>query len=118
MTGACSIPAPRCGYVGPRIHGHDILLRDEHRAYIEPRILLPLCGDCHQGGIHELLKAAGLNSPMPGTPGVIVGRVGVTLGWLGLSRHGVVAVSCELLADVADVLGAQSRTLLRAEGLR
>lgn len=118
MNGACAIPAPRCGYVGPGVNGHDMLLRDERRAYIEPRILLPLCGACHQEGIHELLTAARLNTPMPATPGVIVGRVGVTLGWLGLPRRGIVTVSCEFLADVADVLGTQSRVLLRQEGLR
>ena len=116
MTRACSIPAPRCGYEGPHVQLHHVLLRDERGRYVAPEILLPLCSpDCHQGGVHRLLAAAGLEAMVPSTRGILVGRIAVTLGWLGLHRTGDVAVPASFLAGLADVLGSIGRELRQKE---
>ncbi len=110
----CSIPAPRCGYEGAHVQCHHVLTRDELGRYVEPVILLPLCSpDCHQGGVHRLLAAAGLDAMVPVTHGIVVGRIAVTLGWLGLHRSGDVAVPASFLAGLADVLGPIGHDLRR-----
>ena len=119
MNGACAIPAPRCGYVGPGVAAHHVLGRGADGSYITPEILLPLCqregGRCHQGGIHRLLDAAGVEGPMPATHGVLVLRIATTLGWLSVGRTGDLLIPCAFVADIADVLGEIGRDLLRQE---
>ncbi|MHB1582210.1 MAG: hypothetical protein ACYCU7_03230 [Acidimicrobiales bacterium] len=118
MIRACAIPAPRCGFVGRGVQLHHILVCDEHGAYVQPEILLPLCGrsgGCHQDGIHRLLAAQRLDGPMPATPGVIVGRIAVTLGWLVWRRSGTVTLDAALLTDLCDVLAKVGFDLRRRE---
>lgn len=119
MNGACAIPAPRCGYVGPGVGGHHVLGCGADGRYVEPEILLALCqqqgGTCHQGGVHRLLRAAGVEGPMLATHGVLVLRIATTLGWLSVGRTGELLVPCAFIADLADVLGAIGRDLRRQE---
>lgn len=120
MNGACAIPAPRCGYIGPGVGGHHVLGRGADGRYVEPEILIPLCqregSACHQGGIHRLLVAAGVDGPMPATNGTLVLRIATTLGWLSLDRTGDLLIPCIVVADLADVLGGIGRELRHLEG--
>lgn len=114
---ACSIPAPRCGYAGPGVQLHHVLGSDETGHYIEPQILVPLCQPgCHQHGVHRLLAAQRLDGTMPATPGVIVGRIATTLGWLVWTREGVVSLDAALLSACIDVLAEVAHDLRRGEG--
>lgn len=119
MNGACSIPAPRCDYVGPGVGGHHMLGRGPDGRYVLPKILVPLCqregGTCHQGGIHRLLAAAGVEGPMAATNGVLVLRIATTLGWLSLPRTGEIVLPCAFIAETADVLGEIGRDLRHQE---
>lgn len=119
MNGACAIPAPRCGYCGPGVGGHHVLGRGADGNYVQPEILLSLCqregGTCHQGGIHRLLRAAGVEGPMPATHGVLVLRIAATLGWLSIGRSGDLLIPCTFVADLADVLGEVGRDLRHQE---
>jgi hypothetical protein len=116
---ACLVPTPRCGYVGPGVGGHHVLGRGADGRYVEPEILIPLCqregGTCHQGGVHRLLRAAGVEGPMEATYGVIVLRIAATLGWLSIGRTGDLLIPCTFVADLADVLGGIGRDLRREE---
>lgn len=115
MNGACLIPAPRCGYVGPGVGGHHVLGRGADGRYVQPEILVPLCqregATCHQGGVHRLLVAAGVEGPMEATHGVLVLRIATALGWLSIGRSGELLVPCGFVADVAEVLGVIGRDL-------
>jgi hypothetical protein len=114
----CWIPAPRCGHEGPGVAGHHVLGCDETGAYIEPEILVSLCQpDCHQGGVHRLLKAEGIDGLRPATPGVLIGRIGVTLSWLGIPGTGELTIPDWFFAALAEVLLQISRELRRAEAL-
>lgn len=119
MNGACLIPAPRCGYVGPGVGGHHVLGCGPDGSYVQPEIRIPLCqregGTCHQAGIHRLLEAAGVEGPMAATNGVLVLRIATTLGWLSLSRTGEIVLPCAFIAEVADVLGSIGRELRHQE---
>ena len=118
MKSACLIPAPRCGYAGPGVEGHHVLGRDAAGAYVKPEIILPLCDrwdGCHQAGIHRLLRAQGLDGPMAPTLGVLLGRIAVTLGYVGLARTGSVLVPSAFLADTADVLAPIGYALRQLE---
>ena len=119
MNGACAIPAPRCGYVGPGLGGHHVLGRGVDGDYVKPEILIPLCqregGTCHQGGVHRLFRAAGVEGPMEATNGVLILRIATTLGWLSVGRTGDLVIPCAFVADVADVLGGIGRELRREE---
>jgi hypothetical protein len=118
MTGRCWIPAPRCGYVGPGVQGHDELGRDETGRYVEPRILIPFCQPgCHQGGIEQFLRREGLHRPVPTTAGVLIGRIGVTCQWLGLPGTGELLIPDWFFAKNAEVLLPLSRDLRTSEGL-
>ncbi len=119
MIGRCWIPAPRCGYEGPGVAGHHELCRDETGAYVFPEIEIPLCQPgCHQAGIEELLRAEGLLTPLPATPGVVVGRVGVTFSWLGMPGTGDLILPDWFFAKNAQVLIPISRSLRTSEGVR
>ncbi len=57
-----------CGWVGP-ISLHHITGRPgPGRPYLDPDIVIPLCPPCHTGtgGVHPLLRVAGLAWPRPG----------------------------------------------------
>lgn len=88
---------------------HHLLGRGADGRYLQPELLIPLCSpDDHQCGVHAVLKAAGLDGPMEPTPGVLIGRLACTFGWLDWDGTGV-------LAPVADVLGEVGRGLRRQE---
>jgi hypothetical protein len=94
-----------------------MLGRGADDAYAQPEILVPLCQpDCHQAGIHHLLRLARIGDPMEATPGVLVERIGINLGWLVWDRPTTVTLPGILLADTADELGRIGRQLRRAEG--
>jgi len=117
VNAPCTIPAPRCGYVGPGVAGHHVLLCGADGEYVQPEILLPLCQPaCHQAGVHRLLQIEGLDRPMEATPAVIVGRIGCSLCWLGLGRSGDVTLPAEFLADSGEELIRAFRNLRRTEG--
>jgi hypothetical protein len=63
-----------------------------------------------------LLRTADLDAMVYPTPGILVGRIVVTLGWLGLQRTGDVVVPAAFLAGIADVLGPIGRDLRRRDG--
>jgi hypothetical protein len=119
VNGACAIPAPRCGYLGPGVGGHHVLGRREDGRYVAPEIVIPLCqregGTCHQGGVHRLLRAAGVEGPMPASDWVLVLRIATTLGWLSVGRTGELLIPCAVVADLADVLGRIGRDLRHQE---
>ena len=118
VNAPCTIPAPRCGYVGPGVGGHHVLGRGADGEYLQPEILLPLCQpDCHQRGVHRLLQIEGLDGPMDATPAVTVGRIGCALLWLGLDRSGVVTLPAEFLADCGGELVRASRALRSNRGM-
>jgi hypothetical protein len=116
MTGpVCVIPSRRCPHEDP-VQLHHALGRGADGRYIKPEILVPLCQpDCHKMGIHAVLRSAGLDGPMEPTPGVLVGRLGCTLGWIGGRGKGDVTLPAKLLCELAEVLGPISRELRRAE---
>ena len=116
MNARCTIPAPRCGYVGPGVAGHHVLLCGADGEYVQPEILLRLCQPaCHQAGVHRLLQIEGLDHPMEATPAVIVGRIGCSFRWLGLDRSGEVTLPAEFLADCGEELIRAFRNLRRGE---
>lgn len=119
MNGACLVPAPRCGYVGAGVGGHHVLGRGADGRYVAPGIVIPLCqregGTCHQGGVHRLLRAAGVEGPMEATHAVLILRIATTLGWLSIGSSGDLVIPCSFLAGLADVLGRIGRDLLREE---
>jgi len=118
MTRRCAVSAPRCGYVGPDIQLHHLLGRDELGDRVQPELLVALCSpDCHQLGVHRVLAGAGLDHPMRPTPGVLVGRIAATLGFLAIDRCGDVVLPGELVAGIGDVLGSIGRDLRGAEGI-
>jgi hypothetical protein len=93
-----------------------MLARDADGAYVQPEILVPVCQpDCHQAGIHPLLRRAGIGDPMEATPGLRVERIAVNLGWLVSDRPATVTLPGALLAEVADELGRIGRSLRRSE---
>jgi hypothetical protein len=117
VNAPCTVPAPRCGYAGPGVAGHHVLLCGADGEYVQPEILLRLCQpECHQAGVHRLLQIEGLDSPMKATPAVIVGRIGCTFHWLGLDRSGDVVLSAEFLDDCGGELVRAFRNLQRTEG--
>ena len=91
--------------------------RDEHRGYVEPITVVPLWQPgCHQLGIHELLRAQGLDGPKRGTLGLKVARLAVTFAWLGGDGQGDVTVPAQFFAGSAELLGPLGRKLLVADG--
>lgn len=122
MNGPCFIPAPRCGYVGKGVGLHHLLGRDAAGGYLPPELFIPLCQpDDHQAGIHRLLGLEALDGPMPTTPGVLVGRIAVTLRWLTWDTPppepgAVLATRPLLVRAVAEQLLRISRDLRRSEG--
>jgi hypothetical protein len=111
LAGVCL----RCGSTH-YVQGHHMLCCGVDGAYVQPEILVPLCQpDCHQAGVHHLLRLAGIGDPMEATPGVRVERIGVNLGWLVWDRPATVTLPGALLADVADELGRIGRELRRSE---
>lgn len=113
----CVIPQPRCPHTDP-VHRHHVLGKDADGKYIRPEVLVNLCQpDCHKMGIHAVLRSAGLEGPMPATPGVVVGRIGCTLGWIGGQGRGDVVLPASLLCEIAAVLGPVSRELRSREAL-
>ena len=112
MNAPCTVPAPRCGYVGKGVAGHHVLLCGADGEYVQPEILLRLCQPaCHQAGVHRILQIEGLDSPMEATPAVIVGRIGCAFYWLGLGRSGEVALPAGFLADCGGELIRAFRNL-------
>jgi len=117
VNAPCTVPAPRCGYVGPGVANHHVLLCGADGEYVWPEILLPLCQpDCHQAGVHRLLQIEKLDGPMEPTPAVIVGRIGCTFHWLGLDRSGDVVLSAAFLDDCGAELIRAYRALRDHEG--
>ena len=116
MNAPCTVPAPRCGYVGTGVAGHHVLGCGADGGYVQPEILLPLCQPaCHQAGVHRILQIEELDAPMEATPAVIVGRIGCSFYWLGLGRCGEVTVPAAFLADCGGELIRASRNLRRTE---
>lgn len=112
----CAVPAQSCPHVDP-VQFHHALERDEHRRYIEPLILVPLCQPgCHQLGVHELLRAQGLDGPMRATLGLKVARLAVTFGWLGGDGQGEVVLPARFFVGSAELLGPLGRKLMADEG--
>ena len=116
MSGpVCVIPSPRCPHVDP-VHLHHVLGKGGDGRYVKPEIVVPFCQpDCHKMGIHAVLRSARLEGPMEATPGVLVGRVGATLGWIGGQGRGDVVLPAKFLCELAEVLGPISRDLRRHE---
>jgi hypothetical protein len=52
---------------------------------------------------------------MKPTPGVLVGRIACSLGWLSWDKRGQVTVSCQLLGEIADELARIGRHLRAGE---
>jgi hypothetical protein len=116
MNAPCTVPAPRCGYVGKGVAGHHVLLCDADGEYVQPEILLRLCQPaCHQTGVHRILQIEGLDRPMEAIPAVIVGRIGCSFYWLGLGRSGEVTVPAGFLADCGEELIRAWRKLREAQ---
>ena len=117
MNAPCTVPAPRCGYIGPGVADHHVLLCGADGEYVQPEILLPLCQPaCHQAGVHRILQIEGLDRPMEATSAVIVGRIGCTFHWLGLDRSGDVVLSAAFLDDCGAELIRAYRALRDHEG--
>ena len=111
----CAVPGHRCTDPGP-VQWRHLFGKGADGRCVQPELLIPLCQpDDHQCGVHAVLKAAGLDSPMEPTPGVLVGRVACAFGWLAWDRQGDITLSGEFLAAVADVLGEVGRDLRRQE---
>jgi hypothetical protein len=109
----CAIPWHRCPHEDP-VQLHHVLGRDEQRRYVQPEILLPLCEpNCHQLGVHEILKAAGLDGPMPVTRGVLLGRLGCAVSWLVWDgrEDGSITLPAAFFVRQAEFLGPLSRVL-------
>lgn len=114
----CAVGEHRCGREGP-VQLHHVLGRGADGAYIEPIILLPLCQpDCHQRGIHELLRAEHLDGRRSATDGLLVSRVGATCGYLGGNGQGVVTVPAAFFCGLARHLWPLGRRLMAEEGCR
>ncbi len=112
----CAVPGHRCPGSGP-VQLHHVLGRDEHRRYIEPAIVVPLCQPgCHQLGVHELLRTQGLDGPKRATPGVKIARLAATLGWLGGDGQGEVILPATFIVGCAELLGPLGRNLMAGEG--
>jgi hypothetical protein len=93
-----------------------MLGRDADGAYVLPEILMSLCQpDCHQTGIHHVLRLKGIGDPMEATPGLRIERIAANLGWLVSDRLATVTLPGALLAEVADELGRIGRWLRRPE---
>ncbi len=122
---------PRCGatFLWPELGGvclrcgsthgvqrHHMLGRDADGAYVQPEIRVSLCQpDCHQGGIHPLLRHNGIGDPMEATPGVRIERIAANLGWLVSDRPPTVTLPGAFVVEVADELGRIGRGLRRSE---
>jgi hypothetical protein len=114
----CVIPTSRCPHED-KAQLHHVLGRGADGRYLEPQVVIPLCQpDCHQMGIHALLRGIHLDGPMPATPGVVIGRIACTLGWLGGSGRGEIALPASLLSDLGGVLGTVSVELREQEAAR
>lgn len=114
-TFRCAVPAQRCPHEDPG-QLHHALGRDEHSGYVDPVILVPLCQPgCHQLGIHELLRAQGLDGPRRATIGLRVARLAVTFAWLGGDGQGEVVLPARFFAGCAELFGPLGRKLMAEE---
>lgn len=113
--------ADRCLRCWSAVHDdlHHVFGRDAGGRYVQPEVLVRLCQPkCHQAGVHRVLTSQLLEGPMEATPGVIVGRAAVNLGWLAWDRPSTIILPGAFLADIADVLGETSRRLRQAEEMK
>lgn len=112
----CAVPPERCRYPG-QVQNHALLGRDQDGHYVEPVVLVPLCEpDDHQLGVHHLLLREGLDGKRRPSLGVLLGRLGCALAWLGWGREGEVMLPADVFADLGTWLLAQSRELREREG--
>ncbi len=114
MNGMCAIGAPRCGHIGA-VERHHLLGRGADGAYVEPQLLVALCGECHQSA-HRLLGLAGLDGRREATPALLLRRLAVGLRWLAWTEpvppSGAVLVGWPaIVRGVAEVLDQLGREL-------
>lgn len=111
MRPPCAVPAHRCPHEDP-VQLHHVFGRDEHGHYVEPFVLLPLCQpEDHQRGVHMLLGRHRLGGSQEPTLGVLLGRLGCALCWLGWDRKGEAVVPASFAAGAGEWLLEQSRQL-------
>jgi hypothetical protein len=113
----CAVPGHRCPHEDP-VQLHHVLGRDEHRRYVQPVILLPLCQPgCHQLGVHEVLQAARLDGPAPVTRGVLLGRLACAISWLVWDgqEDGHITLPAVFFVRLAEFLGPLARELRNEE---
>ena len=107
MTRACV----RCGSTA-KLHRHHPTMR-VGGVYLHPDLTIDLCEQCHRD-LHIVMRAAHLERASKATPAVVVGRVGVLLGFLSWPGQPV-TLPADVFSGLASALEEVTRELRRTE---